>query len=136
MILFTAPLFAQKTLVLINDEAVTTSNDSLETAWIDLGEHANQVSFWLAVDDTAHIKYYVDYKGSTSFDEYLSTTVDSIKTVGTSSSTLGKGITIRGFGTSAITNVIPGGRYIRFRGYRQSDAETTTTFRCVLIIRD
>lgn len=119
-----------KQVTVISDSAVTSSNDSLESAWIQIGE-SEQVSFFITVDDTAHIKYYIDYRYGNQKEITLA--VDSIKTVGTASTELSKGILLRGYGASAITNLIPGANEVRFRGYRQSDAEATTAFTASLI---
>lgn len=119
-----------KQVTIISDTAVTSSNDSLESAWIPIGE-SGQVSFYLTVDDTAHIKYYIDYRYGTQKEVTLA--VDSIKSVGTSLSEFSKGVLLRGYGTSAITNLIPGANEVRFRGYRQADAETTTSFTVSLV---
>lgn len=115
-------------LVIISDEAVTTSNDSLESAWYDVGG-CSDVELGLFVDDTVHIKYYIDYSSGTFKSEtgtgYLTLAVDSIKTVGTTNTGLYKGIILRGAGASGVVNQIPGANWIRWRGYRQSDSETS-----------
>lgn len=119
-----------KQVTVISDSAVTSSNDSLESAWVPIGE-SQQVMLFLTVDDTAHIKYYIDYRYGNQKE--LTLAVDSIKTVGTASTELSKGVLLRGFGSSAITNLIPGANEIRYRGYRQAGAEATTSHTASLI---
>ncbi len=121
---------------IITDADVTSSNDSLESAWKNI-TGAMDVELAIYTDDTMHIKYYVDYSfGTFPYEEgtgYLTLAVDSIKTVGTANTGLYKGVLLRGYGTSGIVNQIPGANMIRWRGYRQSGSEATGAVRVGLL---
>ncbi len=121
-----------QTKTLINDEAVTSSNDTLVSEWIYIG-NADHVEIFNSVDDTMHVKYYIDYGvGSNASSYYATVAVDSIKSTGTASTQVSVGKVLRGFGTSAISNLIPGANYIRMRAYNQSGSETTGIFKAYI----
>lgn len=123
-------------ITLINDEAVTSSNDTLTSSWVYIG-NANYVELFNMVDDTMHVKYYVDYSvGGVNGTYYATVAVDSIKTTGTASTMTAVGKTLRGYGTSAISNLIIGANYIRLRAYNQSGSETTGIFKSYVYRRD
>lgn len=127
---------SQTVKTLISDDAVTSSNDTLTSEWIYIGD-ASYVELFCAVDDTMHIKYYIDYAvGSERGTYYATVAVDSIKSTGTASTQVSVGKALRGFGTSAITNLVIGANYIRMRAYNQSGSETTGIFRAWLNFRD
>ena len=117
---------------LISDDAVTDTNDSLETGWINLGSNANYVSLYLSVDDTVDIRWYVDYAVGGAGTFYATTGIDSIKSTGTASTQVSSGKVLR---NSSATDLIPGANFIRFRGYFQSASEASGAFRCWLNVR-
>lgn len=116
---------------LVYDDAVTTSNDSLESAWYDINPHSTQVEMYLYVDDTARIDYYIDYRYGA--DQEVTLAVDSIVTVGTALTGKGKGIVLKGYGTSAIVNNIPGARQVRYRAYWNARSEATIKHHAAII---
>lgn len=123
-------------LPLISDNAVTSTNDTLVSDWKYIG-NANYVELGVAIDDTMHIKYYIDYgTGAEASTYYATVAVDSIKSTGTASTMVYLGKTLRGYGTSAVSNLIIGANYIRIRAYNQSGSETTGIFRAWLNRRD
>lgn len=99
---------------LIYDNAVTTDNDSLVSEWTRI--YGANVELYLVVSDTMSVRYYVDYRMSTAA-AWLTTTVDSIVTVGTDNEWLAKSVVLRGQGDSAVINKIPGADFIRLRAY-------------------
>lgn len=121
---------------LINDEAVTDANDTLVSEWIYIGD-ANYVELFHSVDDTVDIRFYVDYAvGSERGTYYVTTAIDSIKSTGTASTQVSVGKTLRGYGTSAIVNLIQGANYIRLRSYFQTASEASGIYKAWLNKRD
>jgi len=117
---------------LISDDAVTDTNDSLETGWISLGNNANYVSLFLSVDDTVDIRWYLDYAVGSAGTYYVTTAIDSIKSTGTASEQVSVGKVLR---NSSATDLIPGANFIRFRAYFQSASEASGIFRAWLNTR-
>lgn len=117
---------------LISDDAVTDSNDSLETGWIPLGLNANYVELFSSVDDTVDVRYYVDYAAGPEGTYYATVAIDSIKSTGTASTQVSTGKVLR---NASATNLIPGANYIRYRGYFQTASEATGAVRVWLEVR-
>ncbi len=113
---------------LVSDDAVTDTNDSLETGWISIDD-ANAVELFMSVDDTVDIRFYVDYAVGNGGTYYVTTAIDSIKSTGTASTQVSAGKVLRNF---SATNLIPGANYIRFRAYFQSASEASGIFRAWL----
>ena len=127
---------SQTVVTLINDEAVTDANDTLTSEWIYIGD-ANYVELFHSVDDTVDIRFYIDYAvGSGRGTYYVTTAIDSIKSTGTASTQVSVGKTLRGFGTSAIVNLIQGANYIRLRSYFQTASEASGIYKAYLNFRD
>lgn len=124
-----APYWGGDAIFIISDEAVTSSNDSLESEWKDI-TGCTDVEIGMYVDDSTRIDYYIDYSFGTMKSEsgtgYLTLAVDSITTALSTSTGKYKGIMLRGAGASGIVNQIPGANWIRWRGYRNSARSETT----------
>lgn len=134
-----APFWGGDAKYIINDEAVTSSNDTIVSGWVDV-TGCFGVELMFQIDDTCRIDYQVDYSFGIATDAtngYLTVAgvgTDSIKTTGTANANLIKGVLLKGYGTSAITNLIPGANFIRVRCYRFVGAgayasEATNTLR-------
>lgn len=119
------------TVPVIYSTTVTSSNDSLESSWINADY--NDVSITLYVNDTMRVDYYIDYRVDTL--SALTLAVDSIKTTGTALTGLSKAVILRGYGASAITNLIPGANQFKVRGYRHSSSGATGTFIVEAVLR-
>ena len=131
MFLFAVSVNSQ-TVILINETAATDDNDTLTSSWTYIGD-ADYVEFFHSVDDTVDVRWYIDYGvGSDRGTYYGTTAIDSIKSTGTASTQVSVGKVLKGFGTSAITNLIPGANYIRLRAYFQTASEASGIYKAWL----
>lgn len=117
-------------VTLFQDSAVTTTNDSLTSSWIDIGT-AEQVAIFNTIDDTMDVDFEVEYRAGT--ETFIRVALDSLANTGTTLTGKSHGQVLRGYGASAITNLIPGANFIRIRAVRQSGSETTGYVKSVLI---
>lgn len=107
----------------IYDNAVTSSNDSLISSWINLNGATN-VAIFYSVDDSTYVKGTFEYRYGTD-TEISSLTADTLSLVNTlGSSGLSKGKILQGFGLA--TSLIPGANAVRFKLYRQSTSGDAT----------
>ncbi len=117
--------FAFSSEWLIYDDAVTVSNDSLESEWTKL--YGANVELYLVTSDTMRINYYIDYRMSTE-PAWFTLSVDSLVTKGTALEWKAKTIVLRGQSDSSIVNKIPGADFMRLRAYRDTSSETSGSF--------
>ena len=113
---------------IIFDEAVTTSNDTLQSGWVWIGSAPN-VAIFYSTDDTMYVKGDFRYRYGTGSGSYIaSLTADtlSLDTRSTAATGLSKGKVLRGYGSA--TDLIPGANYIWFEVRRQAGSETTGSF--------
>lgn len=107
----------------IYDNAVTTSNDSLTSAWIPLNGATN-VAIFYNVDDSTYVKGTFEYRYGTD-TEISSVAADTLSLDNRVGSTgLSKGKILQGFGLAA--SLIPGANAVRFKLYRQSTSGDAT----------
>jgi len=107
----------------INDSAVTSSNDSLTSAWISLNGATN-VAIFYTVDDSTYVKGGFEYRygSGTEITNVAADTLSLDNRVG--STGLSKGKILQGYGLAA--SLIPGANAVRFKLYRQSTSGDAT----------
>lgn len=125
--------------VIINDVAVTSSNDSLYSGWIDITPY-NAVELYVIVGDSLSLvgKFNVQYRAGLGSTEWATATPYSSDTALISNlgqaTNKASGRLLRGHG--ATTNIIPGANFIRIFAIRNAySVGVTSSLRVVLIGR-
>jgi len=118
----------------IYDDAVTTTNDTLISAWIPLNGATNVALFYYT-DDTSYVKGSFDYRYGTD-TEISSVAADtlSLDTRTSAAAGLSKGKILQGFGLA--TSLIPGANAIRVTMIWKAGSETTTKVHVGLVYGD
>lgn len=127
VVLFFVSLSAQAqefTEYMINDVAVTTSNDTLISGWVDISGWGEVELFVTIGDSIAFGTFSLEWDGGTG--TVMSTTIltgaDTLSTLGSSSSESG-GLILRGYGT----NIIKGAGQVRITGIRKDYSDGVTS---------
>jgi hypothetical protein len=118
----------------IYDNAVTTTNDTLVSAWIPLNGATN-VSLFYNTDDTSYVKGSIEYRYGT-LDAITLGAADtlSLDTRGGALTGLSKGKILQGFGLA--TSLIPGANAVRVTMIWKAGSETTTSVKVGLVYGD
>lgn len=116
---------------IISDTAVTTTNDTLSSGWVNIGSSQN-VAIFYNTDDTSYVKGSFEYRYGTS-TEIASVVADtlSLDTRSSAASGLSKGKVLRGYGLAA--DLIPGANQIRVYMIWKAGSEATTSVNVGLI---
>lgn len=115
---------------IIYDEAVTSSNDTLVSAWTYIGSSSN-IAIFYNVNDSCYAKGSFEYRyGQTTAISNVVADTLSLDTRGSTSS-LSKGKVLRGYGLTA--DLIPGANYLRVTMIRKDGSATTTAVKVGLI---
>lgn len=116
---------------IISDTAVTTTNDTLSSGWVNIGSSQN-VAIFYNTDDTSYVKGSFEYRYGTS-TEIASVVADtlSLDTRSSAASGLSKGKVLRGYGLAA--DLIPGANQIRVYMIWKTGSEATTSVNVGLI---
>lgn len=131
LILFLAFNITGTQKYIISDTAVTTTNDTLSSGWVNIGSSQN-VAIFYNTDDTSYVKGSFEYRYGTS-TEIASVVADtlSLDTRSSAASGLSKGKVLRGYGLAA--DLIPGANQIRVYMIWKAGSETTTSVNVGLI---
>jgi hypothetical protein len=118
----------------IYDDAATTTNDTLVSAWIPLNGACN-VALFYNTDDTSYVKGSVEYRYG-GLDAITLGAADtlSLDTRGTTLTGLSKGKVLQGFGLA--TSLIPGANAIRVTMIWKAGSETSTKVHVGMIYGD
>ena len=115
----------------IYDDAVTTTNDTLTSAWTYVGSSPN-VAIFYNTDDTSYVKGSFEYRyGQTTAISNVAADTLSLDTRSSAVSGLSKGKVLRGYGLAA--DLIPGANYIRVQMIWKAGSEATTSVKVGLI---
>lgn len=116
---------------IISDTAVTTTNDTLSSGWVNIGSSQN-VAIFYNTDDTSYVKGSFEYRYGTS-TEIASVVADTLSLDTRSSAVTGlsKGKVLRGYGLA--TDLIPGANQIRVYMIWKAGSEATTSVNVGLI---
>ena len=116
-------------MVLIYDAAVTSTNDTLASQWVDIGD-ASEVFLGVSTSDSALIKFDINYKmGGNSGDTYATYTDSLFTNVAAGTfmplelkGFLGDNQSIVAQDTAiGYINRIPGANFIKVNAYRLTD---------------
>lgn len=131
LILFLAFNITGTQKYIISDTAVTTTNDTLSSGWVNIGSSQN-VAIFYNTDDTSYVKGSFEYRYGTS-TEIASVAADtlSLDTRNSAVSGLSKGKVLRGYGLA--TDLIPGANQIRVYMIWKAGSEATTSVNVGLI---
>lgn len=131
LILFLAFNITGTQKYIISDTAVTTTNDTLSSGWVNIGSSQN-VAIFYNTDDTSYVKGSFEYRYGTS-TEIASVAADtlSLDTRSSAASGLSKGKVLRGYGLA--TDLIPGANQIRVYMIWKAGSEATTSVNVGLI---
>jgi len=116
---------------MIYDDAVTTANDTLVSAWIPLYGSSN-VALFYNTDDTSYVKGSVEYRYG-ALDAIVLGVADtlSLDTRGGTLAGLSKGKVLQGFGLA--TSLIPGANAVRVTMIWKAGSEASTKVRVALV---
>ena len=131
LILFLAFNITGTQKYIISDTAVTTTNDTLSSGWVNIGSSQN-VAIFYNTDDTSYVKGSFEYRYGTS-TEIASVVADtlSLDTRSSAVSGLSKGKVLRGYGLA--TDLIPGANQVRVYMIWKAGSEATTSVNVGLI---
>lgn len=119
---------------IIYDDAVTTTNDTLISAWIPLNGATN-VALFYGTDDTSYVKGSFDYRygSETEISSVVADTL-SLDTRTSTAAGLSKGKILQGYGLA--TSLIPGANAIRVTMIWKLGSQATTKVHVGLVYGD
>lgn len=117
---------------LVNDDAVTTSNDTLISSWTDISGFG-QVELFITIGDSISFgAFTVEWDGGTGTAKTVSVLsgADTLSSLGSASSK-SNGVLLRGY----TTNIIPGAGSIRITAIRKTYSTAVTSSLKIILRR-
>lgn len=118
---------------IINDAAVTTTNDTLVSSWIPLNGATN-VAIYYGVTDSCWVNGKFEYRYG-GMQQVSSGVTDTLSADSQGSATsVSKGKILQGFGLA--TSLIPGANQVRITLIRRAGSGTTSSVKCAIVYGD